>query len=108
MEKLIRDRIPEKALARGEVMRVRTAESVSEFRALLTKKLIEEARECHAARSRSDRRQEYADVFAVLNELLREERISLDELRAIAEAKRIANGGFAKRLVWLDAPPESA
>lgn len=104
MEKLIRDRITEKALARGEVMRVRKAESDWEFRAMLTKKLVEEAKECHAARSRRERRKELADVLAVLTELLRLEKVSWEELRVIAEAKRVENGGFAKRLIWLDAP----
>ena len=106
MEKLIRDLIAEKARARGEVMRVRTAESIWELRAMLTKKLIEEAKECHAARSRLERRKELSDVLAVLAELLRVEKISWEELRVIEEAKRAQNGGFAKRLIWLDAPEE--
>ena len=70
-EKLIRDRIPERAAARGDVMPVRVADE-SEMMTRLLAKMHEELTELEGADSDSKRLEEFGDVVEVVLALGRE------------------------------------
>jgi predicted house-cleaning noncanonical NTP pyrophosphatase (MazG superfamily) len=64
-EKLIRDRIPELAAARGDVLDVRVA-SDDEMSALLDAKLMEEVAELLSARTKEEKVDELVDVMSIV------------------------------------------
>ena len=95
--KLVRDRIPEIIRARGDVPVVR-ALGEAEYRAALERKLLEECREVLAAEG-ADRIEELADVLEVIRALAAAEGATLREVCDAAEAKRLARGAFAQRIL---------
>ncbi len=98
VEKLIRDKLPAMMRAQG-LTTFERALSDPEFANALAAKLIEEAREVAAARSREDIREELADVSEVILALAAVHGLSLAEIEAARLAKREARGGFDDR-IW--------
>lgn len=96
-EKLIRDRIPELMDADGVRYQVDVLDDAA-FRAALLEKLVEEAGEVRAAEGRSELVKELADVLEVVEALLEVEGVGWDEVRGVQEARRVARGGFRRRL----------
>ncbi|MEW2415336.1 nucleoside triphosphate pyrophosphohydrolase [Streptomyces sp. NPDC046866] len=96
--KLIRDRIPEIAAARGQQLDIRVAGS-AEAAELLVDKLEEEALEVAAADDRDNLLDELADVLEVLHALTRICGWSIDDLEQARRRKHTERGGFDRRLV---------
>ncbi|MFD4912805.1 hypothetical protein ACFWNR_06235 [Streptomyces virginiae] len=102
--KLIRDRIPEIAAARGQQLAVHVA-SLSETAELLVEKLAEEAAEVAAADSREDLLDELADVVEVVRALAAAACWTPEDLEAARLRKHAERGGFDRRLVLTSPTP---
>jgi predicted house-cleaning noncanonical NTP pyrophosphatase (MazG superfamily) len=92
--KLIRDRIPEIIEADGH--HAATLDGPAYHAALLAK-LVEEAKEAQSA-SRADLPSELADIWEVIQALLRTLPMTSLELEALAATKRSERGGFANKI----------
>ena len=93
--KLVRDRIPEIISANGEKAVTRVLDE-AEFVTALENKLLEEVQEMRA--SKAERKVEIADIYEVLDALIRAYGFSKEEIMALKEKKRQERGGFEKRL----------
>lgn len=96
--KLVRDRIPEIIRSTGRTPEVRVLEGDELLDALFSK-LEEETHELRAARH-SQRIEELADIFEVVQALARKLGIDMTTLERAADAKRARRGGFDGGL-WL-------
>lgn len=96
--KLIRDRIPEIVAARGLRCRTRTLSPAAYARAL-REKVLEEARELLDARGRAAVLTELADLRELLDSLRRLLGIRPSAFERLVRKKRLARGGFRKRLL---------
>ena len=94
--KLVRDRIPEIIAANGEKAITRVLDE-AEFVTALENKLLEEVQEMRA--SKAERKVEIADIYEVLDALIRAYGFSKEEIMALKEKKRTDRGGFEKRLL---------
>ncbi|NLN06865.1 MAG: nucleoside triphosphate pyrophosphohydrolase [Firmicutes bacterium] len=92
--KLVRDGIPELIRRAGKTPVCRIA-AEEEFGKLLQEKLYEEVREFVA----SGEVEELADILEVVAALAERKGVGLQELLAMAAAKREKRGGFAGRIV---------
>lgn len=97
-EKLIRDRIPEIAAARGDVLAVRVA-SDDEVPGLLEGKLAEEVVELRAAESREKKIDELVDVLTVVFAISEKLEVDSVTLSFLMIEKARARGWFDKKLV---------
>jgi predicted house-cleaning noncanonical NTP pyrophosphatase (MazG superfamily) len=93
--KLVRDRVPESILARGEQIEVRLLAN-GELKEELLRKLIEESFEAVTAATEAGLFEELADVLEVLRALLALHGKDERDLGAIADRKSAKRGGFAK------------
>jgi predicted house-cleaning noncanonical NTP pyrophosphatase (MazG superfamily) len=94
--KLVRDRIPEIVEADGHHAVTRLVEG-QEYREALLSKLVEEAREAETAPP-DELPEELADVWEVLQTLLKTLTMTENELAELAAVKRSKRGGFAGRV----------
>lgn len=94
--KLIRDRIPQIIEADGHYPVTRVLDG-QDYRAALLAKLVEEAREAQDA-SPDELPVELADVWEVVQALLRMLPMTWQELETLAASKRDLRGGFNGRL----------
>lgn len=102
LEKLIRDKLPEIAAAKGETLDVRVADP-SEMPKLLAAKLVEEALELQEAIESGNEKaivEELGDVFEVLNYFGR-----ACAVRERLIAKRNERGGFERGVILRLDPP---
>lgn len=96
--KLVRDRIPEIIRSTGRIPTVRPLQGEELIEALLWK-LVEESSELRAA-SPTERIEELADIFEVVQALARNLGVDMAGLARAADAKRAERGGFDSGL-WL-------
>ncbi len=94
--KLVRDRIPEIIKNSGENPIVREAND-SEYYELLTKKLVEEAKEF----SFDKNTEELVDLLEVVYAIAKINNITREELENRRMAKAEERGSFNKKLVWM-------
>jgi len=94
--KLVRDRIPEIIEADGHYAITRVVEG-QEYQEALLAKLVEEAREAESSPP-GELTSELADVWEVLQTLLKTLSITTGELEELAAAKRGRRGGFGARV----------
>lgn len=101
-DKLIRDLIPEVMDAAGVRYRVETMDDAA-YQQALRAKVVEEAREIAAAPP-EDLVREIADLYEVLDALVRAEGLEATEVRVVQERRRDERGGFGARLrlVWTE------
>lgn len=97
VQKLIRDRLPAIMRAQGLAVFDRRL-SDTEFVAALKDKLLEEAQEAHEAASTAELVDELADVMEVIHALAGASGVSLDDIEARRQAKRVERGGFEARV----------
>lgn len=95
IEKLVRDKIPER-IARDGTRPITRILSPLRLRAELREKLVEEAIEVRNTNGNRHQLEELADVYEVLNELALRCGAGMAGVRKVATAKRRANGGFKK------------
>ncbi len=93
--KLIRDKIPDIAAAKGEYMQCHTA-NPAEYRHHLLNKLLEEVHEFFD----SDEAEELADILEVIRAIAAERKLSMRALYLVRDKKRMRRGGFDGRVIW--------
>lgn len=93
--KLVRDRIPDIAKGKGEVVVIRMADE-SEYRDALLIKLREEVGELISG-GKTD--EEIADILEVLQTIARERGVSWQKILSYQRGKRINKGGFDSRIM---------
>jgi predicted house-cleaning noncanonical NTP pyrophosphatase (MazG superfamily) len=92
--KLVRDRIPDIIKAKGGNYVAREA-GPEEFLVKLKEKLREEVEEFIASESR----EEMADIYEVIDALLKEKNMDEADVVAAQKQKREERGGFEKRII---------
>lgn len=95
--KLVRDGIPDKIRAHGEVPFVRELAKI-EMMAATRNKVLEEAEELAEARSRAGIIAEAADLLEAFDAFLRAHCLSMREVRIFQAKKRALVGGYDKGL----------
>lgn len=96
-EKLVRDKIPDKIRRTGEIPAYRRAR-LGEVLAHLGNKVVEEAKEVRLSvgQSKPVLIGELADVYEILDEIMRMREVSRDEVLQEQERKRAELGGFSE------------
>lgn len=105
LEKLIRDKLPEIAAAKGETLNVRTA-TPEEMPKLLAAKLVEEALELQEAIESGNTRaavEEFGDMFQVVAEFMYAP--MMEGFQPVMGQKTNEKGAFNSRLVLRLDPP---
>ena len=93
--KLIRDKIPAIAAAKGGHMPCHTA-NPGEFRYHLSKKLEEEVKKFLD----SGEPEELADILEVIGAIAKERGLSMQNIYRLRDKKRKKRGGFDERIIW--------
>ena len=93
-DKLVRDRIPEIIMAKGEACSFHVATD-GEYAGKLYEKLREETEELIRDRNIG----EVADVLEVIDAILLHEGISRDEVESVKRKKSEERGGFSKKII---------
>jgi predicted house-cleaning noncanonical NTP pyrophosphatase (MazG superfamily) len=93
--KLIRDKIPKIAAAKGEHMPHHTA-NPAEFRYHLSNKLEEEVKEFLDSKEP----EELADILEVIGAIVKERGLSMRDIYRLRDKKRKERGGFDERIIW--------
>lgn len=101
--KLVRDRIPEIVKKKeGKVSRrFRVLKGDDEFFKYLLKKLTEESMELRKVKKHGNFEEELADIFEVLDAILKAKKKSKKNILVIQTKKRKERGGFKKRILML-------
>jgi len=94
--KLVRDRIPEIIMSKGETPVTRVLNE-SEYKEELEKKLLEEYKEVIEATG-NDRREELADMIEVIRALGNLENTTIEEIIKIADDKTDKRGAFNDKI----------
>ncbi len=96
--KLVRDRIPEIIQGDAKSCTVRTLDPAA-YRQALLEKLVEEAQEVRQTEGdREELVKELADVYEVIDALVKEFDLSREEIESVQKEKREQRGGFEKKL----------
>ena len=95
--KLVRDNIPDIIRSNNEVPFTRFLND-NEYREELYKKLLEECNEVVNSKSSEEVLEELADVFEVMESIVKLENKSFDDVKDIAISKKNKRGGFEKRI----------
>lgn len=88
----------------GKKASVRKLVDDDEFLRYLLKKVAEEADELANATTDSNIQEEIADIWEVIEALIRLRDLSANEIRKIQDEKRSKRGGFEQRLLMLYKP----
>ncbi len=99
--KLVRDKILEIIEADGLAYNARILES-SELLKEVKAKMIEEAKEFHAADIAHESVEELADILELVHTAINALDISYEELEAIRKQKKTKRGGFEKAIYLID------
>lgn len=102
--KLVRDRIPEIIESKGDLYKARILK-MREYRKLLRKKLVEEAKELENVR-KTDLIKELADILQVLKSIADFEKVPFKKIEDKRKQRERERGGFRKRifLIWSNKP----
>lgn len=95
--KLVRDNIPKIMKAQGSNPEVRILDD-AEYKKFLRLKLVEEAGETNAAKTREEMVKELGDVWEVAEAIMQNEGITPEEVRVLKQKRREERGGFLKRI----------
>jgi predicted house-cleaning noncanonical NTP pyrophosphatase (MazG superfamily) len=95
--KLVRDRVPEILISKGHVPLMRVL-AQPEYVHYLKQKILEEASEVVQATSRDAFLTELTDLLEVIESLTIASGITLDQLKEQQKSRRLARGGFEKRI----------
>lgn len=95
--KLVRDKTPERVIARDFTMDYRILEH-EEFVKSLKEKLREESREVQETTNHNELREELADVIEVLHALIKASGFTYQEIEKLRLEKLQERGGFDRRI----------
>lgn len=100
--KLVRDNIPDIIKGKREHCEVRHITDVQEFQQELFKKIREEAASLAMSRTKEEFLEEYADLMAVLEEIVVQLNITTDELRQVRSENLLRKGRYKHQhfLLW--------
>jgi predicted house-cleaning noncanonical NTP pyrophosphatase (MazG superfamily) len=100
--KLVRDNIPDIIKGKREHCEVRHITDVQEFQQELFKKIREEAASLSMSRTKQEFLEEYADLMAVLEEIVVQLNITTDELRQVRSENLLKKGRYKHQhfLLW--------
>lgn len=96
--KLVRDKIPEIIISKGEVADYYIAED-EEYKIRLKDKLLEEVEEFIKADSKQRQIEEMADVLEVIDAIFEQNEIDENEILQIKNLKKQQRGGFLKKYI---------
>jgi predicted house-cleaning noncanonical NTP pyrophosphatase (MazG superfamily) len=96
--KLVRDKIPEFLMEKGDLFKTHIADD-DEFRVKLNEKLIEESHEFLGAKTEEEAKEEMADIFEVIDTILALRGWSREDIQHIQGKKHEDRGGFIKRII---------
>lgn len=99
--KLVRDRILEIIESDGLAYNARILES-SELLKEVKAKMIEEAKEFHAAETANESLEELADVLELIHTALSTLGVTYEELNEVRLQKKVKRGGFEKAIYLVD------
>jgi len=98
INKLVRDRIPEIIKDKWEECEYFIAKQ-KEYIKFLLKKVVEESEEVYNSLNDEELKLEIADLFEVIETLLKEKNINIDEIKKLQEEKRKIKWWFDKKIV---------
>lgn len=98
MKKLVRDKIPEIIASKWEKCEYFIADDVSYENALLAK-VLEEALEVSKTENNEDLKEEIADLYEVLDTIIKNKNFSREEILEIQTKKREKKWGFEKKII---------
>lgn len=98
MKKLVRDKIPKIIASKWENCEYFIADENSYFNALLAK-VLEESIEVSKAENDAELKEEIADLYEVLDALIKNKNFSRDEILEIQKEKRDKKWGFEKKII---------
>ncbi len=98
MKKLVRDKIPEIIASKWEEYEYHIASEEEYFKSLL-EKVLEEAWEVSKAENDMELKEEIADLYEVIDTLIKNKNFSRDEILEIQKAKREKKWGFEKKII---------
>lgn len=98
MKKLVRDKIPEIIASKWEECEYHIASEEEYFKSLL-EKVLEEAWEVSKAENDMELKEEIADLYEVIDTLIKNKNFSRDEILEIQKAKREKKWGFEKKII---------
>ena len=101
--KLVRDKIPVIIQQNeGRTATIQALDDDKEFLSFLLKKVVEEAEELSHATNDHNLQEEIADVYEVIDAVIKLKGLSAQDIAIIQDEKRAKRGGFDKRLLMLD------
>ena len=95
--KLVRDNIPEIIVGNGGTPFTRILDD-SEYKSELERKLNEEYQEVLGTTTSDERIEELADMLEIIDALANLEGKTLDDVKNVADQKKLKRGGFVKRI----------
>lgn len=98
MGKLVRDKIPDIIRENDGFEPNTRVLNEEEYQAALGEKVLEEAAELKAARTRQERLVEMADLREVIAAIAAQDGISEDEIEHLRKVRREERGGFEDRI----------
>ncbi len=100
--KLVRDNIPDIIKGKHQHCEVRPITDMQEFQQELFKKIKEEATSLAMSRTKEEFLDEYADLMAVLEEIVQQLDISVDDLRKARSENALKKGRYKRQhfLIW--------
>lgn len=101
--KLVRDNIPEVVeKITGKEVKFRILENDKEYAKFLMKKVEEEAHELVTAEGREQVAEEIADVFELIEAIMKFHGLGIEEVRKIQYEKAQKRGKFEKRILMIE------
>lgn len=98
MKKLVRDKIPEIIVSKWEKCEYHIASEEEYFKSLLDK-VLEEAWEVMSSKNDVELKEEIADLYEVIDAILKNKNFSRDEILEIQKEKREKKWGFEKKII---------
>lgn len=100
--KLIRDNIPEIIRAKNQECEIRKITDMQEFQQELFKKIKEEATSLAMSRTREEFLDEYADLMAVLEEIIQQLGLDIEDLNKARSDNVLKKGHYKQQnfLIW--------
>lgn len=98
MKKLVRDKIPEIIASKWEEYEYYIADEISYENSLLAK-VLEESLEISKAETDENLKEEIADLYEVLDSLIKHKNLSREEILEIQNIKREKKWWFEKRII---------
>lgn len=96
--KLIRDNIPEIVKSKGEEINIYIA-SEEEYNKKLFEKVLEESNEIVNSKNSEELKEEIADLYEVLDTIIKNKNISKSEILEIQKQKREEKWSFENRII---------